>query len=67
MTAERLAAAGRTAEKNVPDEVLLEVQGFVGKGDPRLAALAKAAGDAIASIEPIGGFANPISLTSGAK
>ena len=58
----RLAAAGRTAEKNVPDEILLEVQGFVAKGDPRLTALAKAAGDAIARIVPIGGFANPIVL-----
>jgi chorismate mutase len=58
----RLAAAGRTGEKNVPDEILLEVEGFVGKGDPRLVALTKAAGDAIASIEPIGGFANPITL-----
>jgi chorismate mutase / prephenate dehydratase len=58
----RLAAAGRIAEKNVPEEILLEVAGFVGKGDPRLQALAKAAGDMIASIEPIGGFANPIVL-----
>jgi hypothetical protein len=46
----------------VPDEILLEVQDFAGKGDPRLAALAKAAGDAIARIVPIGGFANPIAL-----
>ena len=58
----RLAAAGRIAQKNVPDEILLEVSGFVGKGDPRLAALAKAAGDAIARIELIGGFANPVAL-----
>jgi chorismate mutase len=58
----RLAAAGRIAEKNVPDEILLEVKGFVGKDDPRLAVLAKAAGDAIARIAPIGGFANPIIL-----
>ena len=56
----RLAAAGRIAQKNMPDEILLEVNGFVGKGDARLAALAKAAGDAIARIAPIGGFANPI-------
>jgi hypothetical protein len=56
----RLAAAGRIAQKNMPDEILLEVNGFVGKGDPRLGALSKAAGDAIARIAPIGGFANPI-------
>jgi hypothetical protein len=63
----RLAAAGRIAEKSVPDEILLEVAGFVGKGDPRLAALAESAGDAIARIVPIGGFANPIAMpaTSG--
>jgi hypothetical protein len=34
----------------------------VGKGDPRLPALVKAAGDAIARITPIGGFANPVVL-----
>lgn len=56
----RLAAAGRIAEKHMPDEILLEVSGFVGKGDKRLAALAKAAGDTIARIVPIGGFANPV-------
>jgi len=60
----RLAAAGRIADKNAPDEVLLEVQGFVAKADPRLAALAKAAGDAVARVMPIGGFANPVSLSS---
>jgi chorismate mutase / prephenate dehydratase len=62
----RLAAAGRVAEKNVPDEILLEVKGFVGKGDARLETLAKAAGDAIARVVPIGGFANPVVLASGA-
>ena len=46
-------------EKNVPDEILLEVKGFVGKDDQRLAVLADAAGDMIARIAPIGGFANP--------
>jgi len=58
----RLAAAGRIAEKTVPDEILLEVKGFVGKNDTRLTTLAKAAGDAIARIAPIGGFANPVVL-----
>ena len=62
----RLAAAGRIAEKNVPDEILLEVNSFVGKGDTRVKTLAKAAGDAIARIVPIGGFANPVVLASGA-
>ena len=60
----RLAAAGRIAEKNVPDDILLEVKGFVAKGDKRLAALAKAAGDAVVRIVPIGGFANPVVLHS---
>ena len=62
----RLAAAGRIAEKNVPDEILLEVKEFVAKGDQRLQTLAKAAGDAIARITPIGGFANPVVLAAGA-
>jgi len=61
----RLAAAGRIAEKNVPDEILLEVKGFVGKNDARLATLAKAAGGAIARLAPIGGFANPVVLAAG--
>ena len=60
----RLAATARIAEKNVPDEVLLEVKGFVGKGDARLKALAEAAGDTIQRVVPIGGFANTIALSS---
>ena len=60
----RLTAAGRVAEKHVPDEILLEVDGFVGKGDPRLSALVKAGGDTVARIAPIGGYANPIPLSS---
>jgi len=56
----KLIAAGRLMEKKVPDELLLEVKGFVGKDDPRLAALADAAGDVIARVVPIGGYANPI-------
>jgi len=58
----RLVAAGRLLEKKVPDELLLEVKGFVGKDDRRLAALAEAAGEVIARIAPIGGFANPVVL-----
>jgi hypothetical protein len=56
----RLVAAGRLLEKKVPDELLLEVQGFVGKHDARLAALTEAAGEVIARVAPIGGFANPL-------
>jgi chorismate mutase / prephenate dehydratase len=56
----KLAAAGRLMEKKVPDELLLEVKGFVGKDDPRLAALADEAGEVITRVAPIGGFANPI-------
>ena len=58
----KLLAAGRLADKNAPDEVLLEVEGFVGKDDARLAKLAKAAGDAIIRVAPIGGYANPFIL-----
>jgi len=58
----KLAAAGRLLEKKVPDEILLEVKGFVGKDDPRLNALAEAAGDAIKRAAPIGGYANPVVL-----
>jgi chorismate mutase-like protein len=58
----RLAAAGRLMEKKVPDEILLEVRDFVGKDDPRLAALAEMAGESIARVVPIGGYANPIVL-----
>ena len=58
----KLKAAGRLLEKKVPDEILLEVKGFVAKDDSRLIALADAAGDAIARIVPIGGYANPVVL-----
>ena len=38
----RLVAAGRLMDKKVPDELLLEVSGFVGRSDPRLNALSDA-------------------------
>jgi chorismate mutase len=58
----KLVAAGRLLEKKVPDEILLEAKGFVGKDDPRLNALAEAAGEAITRVVPIGGYANPVVL-----
>lgn len=58
----KLVAAGRLLEKKVPDEILLEVKGFVGKDDPRLNSLAEAAGEAITRVAPIGGYANPVVL-----
>ena len=63
----RVAAAGRISEKNVPDEILVEVQGFIAKDDPRLAVLQENAGDAIARIASVGGFANPIQLPKAAR
>jgi hypothetical protein len=54
-------------EKKAPDEILLEVKGFVGKDDPRLAALAEMAGESIARVVPIGGYANPIVLPRAAR
>ena len=59
----KLAATGRTSDKKVPDEALIEVKGFIGKDDKRLKALAEAAGEAVLRIAPIGGFANPVVLT----
>lgn len=56
----RLVAAGRLLDKNVPDELLLEVSDFVAPSDARLANLAEAAGDIIGRVTPIGGYANPI-------
>ena len=63
----KLVAAGRLQEKNVPDELLLEVKGFVGKGDARLGSLAEVAGEAVTRVVPIGGFANPIVLPANAR
>ena len=63
----KLMAAGRLLEKKVPDEILLEVKGFVGKDDPRLTALSHAAGDAITRVAPIGGYANPVVLPPAAR
>jgi chorismate mutase / prephenate dehydratase len=57
-----VVAAGRLTDKRVPDELLLEVSGFVGRSDPRLPALIEAAGPIIPRITPIGGFANPFVL-----
>jgi hypothetical protein len=62
----RVVAAGRLTDKRVPDELLLEVSGFVGRDDPRLAALGEAAGEIIGRVAPIGGFANPIMLPESA-
>lgn len=61
----RLVAAGRLLDKNVPDELLLEVNDFVAPSDARLAVLADAAGDFIARVMPIGGYANPVIVPGG--
>ena len=63
----KLVAAGRLLEKKTPDEILLEVKGFVGKDDPRLKALAEAAGDSVTRTAPIGGYANPVMLPARAS
>jgi len=63
----RFVAAGRVAQKSVPDEILLETKGFVAKDDRRLKALAEIAGDAIARIATIGGYANPVNIPSPAE
>jgi len=55
-----LAATGRTSDKRVPDEILLEAKGFIGRDDKRLRLLAEASGEALARIALIGGFANPV-------
>jgi hypothetical protein len=60
-----IAAAGRISEKTAPDEILVEVKGFIAKSDLRLRRLADAAGDAVYRIDPIGGFANPVMLAAG--
>ncbi len=62
----RLVAAGRLTDKKVPDELLLEVSGFVSRDDPRVAALSEAAGPSIPRIAQIGGYANPIMLPESA-
>ena len=58
----RLVAAGRLMDKKVPDELLVEISGFAGASDPRLAALTEMAGEIIGRASPIGGFANPVTL-----
>lgn len=56
----KLLATGRTSDKRAPDEILLEVKGFIGKDDSRLKVLAETAGEMVARMAPIGGFANPV-------
>jgi hypothetical protein len=58
----RLVAAGRLLDKNVPDELLLEVRDFIAPSDARLATLTEAAGEIIGRVTPIGGYANPVVL-----
>jgi chorismate mutase len=54
--------AGASGEKRGPVPVLLEAGGFIGRGDPRLAAFAKSG----ATAQPVGGFANPARMGDGA-
>jgi chorismate mutase-like protein len=58
-----LIAAG-SAGKAAPGSALLEVQGFVGPTDPRLATLTDLSADAIKRATPVGGFANAVSVSS---
>jgi len=39
------------------------VNGFVARADTRLKVLSEAAGEIIARISPIGGFANPVRVS----
>jgi chorismate mutase / prephenate dehydratase len=56
----KLTATSRRSDKKAHEESLLEVKGFIGKDDSRLSGLARAAGEALARIAPIGGYANPL-------
>jgi hypothetical protein len=59
-----IVAAGRISEKSAPDEILVEVGGFIPRDDARLKKLADSAGDAVYRIDAIGGFANPVVLAA---
>lgn len=59
-------AVGRSPSRATDRQVLLEIAGFVGREDPRLAALATAGGDALIRAVPVGGFANPLKVGSAA-
>jgi chorismate mutase-like protein len=56
----RMIAAGRLLDKRVPDELLIELSGYVSPSDPRLTTLSEAAGDVISRANLIGGYANPL-------
>ena len=60
----KLISAGRSAEKSGAGLALVAIRGFVATTDPRLAALRDVAGEQIASADPVGGFANPVTIAS---
>lgn len=57
-----LIAAGKPRGNDARGIALVAAKGFVAASDPRLAALLAGAGEAIARVEPVGGFANPLFL-----
>lgn len=58
----KLVAAGQLTNNKVPDELLLEVSGYVAPSDQRITDLSEAAGDIIGRVTTLGGFANPVVL-----
>jgi chorismate mutase-like protein len=57
-----ILASGKAAEKSALGVMLLEVNGFVATSDPRLEQLRNAEGEAVKRIDPVGGYANPVSV-----
>jgi len=57
-----MISAGRITQGGEEGTVLLAVDGFVSAQDPRLDAVRSSAGDSVLRIDPVGGFANPITL-----
>lgn len=56
----KLIASARISDKNSPDEVLVEVKGFIAHDDAASQRFADTAGDAVIRATVVGGFANPV-------
>ncbi len=57
-----MISAGRITQGGNEGAVLVAADGFVSAQDPRLDAVRSSAGDSVPRIDPVGGFANPITL-----
>jgi chorismate mutase len=62
-----MISAGRVTQGGEEGTVLVAVNGFVSPQDPRLDEVRTKSGDSVLGIDPVGGFANPVTLVPVAR